>query len=132
MPSSKLSSTPRALLYLYILMVRRPWVGQLIFYYITLFSSGLPFDLTYYNSHSAHFAKPLQYQYPQNCELLSPNPLRGGPATQQAPNINTMTRPQSLGWCGDLHSEIIQRILCFTDVDHTFLHCVLYQMCATF
>ena len=73
----KMTSTLRALLYLYFPMVHGPWVGRLTFYYLTLFYSGLPFDLTYYNSCFVRFAEPLQYHYPKSW-VLSPKIITQG------------------------------------------------------
>lgn len=54
----KLTSNHRALLYLYISMVRGPWAGRLTFYFLTLFLGRQPFDSTHYNSRSMHFTEP--------------------------------------------------------------------------
>ena len=49
----KLTSNLRTLLYLYIPMVCRPWVGRLTFYYFTLFLGRQPFDSTHHASHTS-------------------------------------------------------------------------------
>lgn len=78
----KLPSTPRSLLYLYILMVCRPWVGRHILDYITIFYGGLPFKLTHCHPRSTHFAELLQYHYPKLWALHSKTLCRGSAAQQ--------------------------------------------------
>ena len=75
--NQKLPSILKALIYLYLCMVRGTWVGRLAFYYFTLFLGGQPFDSTHYSSRSMHFAEPLQYCYPKLWALSPKTVTRG-------------------------------------------------------
>jgi len=75
--SKKLTSSHKALLYLYIPMVYKPWVGWISSYYFTLSLGGQPFDLTHYNSRSVHFGRSLPFFFPKLWTLSHKTVMRG-------------------------------------------------------
>ena len=58
-------------------------------------------------------SRSLYHTFTQNCGVWAPKLLRGASATHQSPNTIIVTLPESLGWCSNLHIEVIQQLLCF-------------------
>lgn len=67
----------RALLYLYLSMVHKPWVGRLNLHFFTLFLGGPPIDLTYYQSRSTHPTDSFPYLYPKLWALCPMTIMQG-------------------------------------------------------